>query len=125
MSSRPVAPHARRGRAALVAVLAAFVFASTAASAPAAPPASGAGFTGKAGRIYNLYYEHCKHYTFKALAWPRQAGSPIQAARMFAGPPRTFQPPAFRGCLAGLKAGKATITVAKLKALVAADDDHH
>jgi hypothetical protein len=107
-------------------VAAALLAACAAAAAPSTLPARGsaAGFTGKAAHIYDLYYEHCRHYTFKALAWPRQAGSATQAARMFAGPPRTFQPPAFRGCLAGLRAGKATITVAKLKALAAADDDH-
>ena len=114
----------RLSPAAAAVVASALVAASAAAPARLPPSGSTAGFGGKAARIYDLYYEHCKHYTYKALAWPRHAGSATQAARMFAGPPRTFQSPAFRGCLAGLGAGKATITVAKLVALAAADEDH-
>jgi hypothetical protein len=36
---------------------------------------------------------------------------------------RPYQPPAFRGCLAGLSAGEATIDLKRLLALIAADDD--
>jgi len=113
-------------RAAAVALAAVTLVTAPATAAAAHAPAKGtaAGFSGKAAHIYDLYYEHCSHYTWKALAWPQRAGNATQAARMFAGPPRTYQPPAFRGCLAGLGAGRATITVAKLVALAAADDDH-
>jgi hypothetical protein len=115
---------ARLSQVAAAVVASSLVAASAAAPARLPPSGSAAGLSGKAARIYDLYYEHCMHYTYRALAWPRQAGSQTQAARMFAGPPRTFQAPAFRGCLAGLGAGKATITVAKLVALAAADEDH-
>jgi hypothetical protein len=82
-----------------------------------------AGFTGKAAHIYDLYYEHCRHYTWVALAYPLKAHNAAQAARIFAGPKRPFQPPAYRGCLAGLGAGEATIDLKRLLALIAADDD--
>jgi hypothetical protein len=95
-----------------------------AAPAVAPPPAAvpedlpetgaAAGFGGRAARVYDLYYEHCKHYTYDALAWPQHARDATEAARLYTGPPREFQPPAFRGCLAGLGAGEATID---LKAL--------
>jgi hypothetical protein len=99
--------------------------AGPAAAAKTKLPATGigAGFTGKAAHVYDLYYEHCRHYTWVALAYPRKARNAAQAARIFAGPTRPFQPPAFRGCLAGLGAGQATIDLERLLALIAADDE--
>jgi hypothetical protein len=95
------------------------------ATAQAKLPKTGvaAGFRGKSAHIYDLYYEHCRHYTWVALAYPRKARNATDAARIFAGPKRPFQPPAFRGCLAGLGAGEATINLERLLALIAADDD--
>ena len=99
--------------------------AALAADAKGKLPRTGnaAGFKGKAAHIYTLYFEHCKHYTWRALAYPLTAHNAAQAALLFAGPPREFRPPAFRGCLAGLSAGEATINVKRLQALIAADDD--
>ena len=73
-----------------------------------------AGFAGRAARVYERYYEHCKVFTYDALAWPEKARDDEEAARIFAGPPRRYQPPAFRGCLHGLRAGEAHITLAEL-----------
>jgi uncharacterized repeat protein (TIGR03943 family) len=83
---------------------------------PKRPPPSGesAGFAGRAARVYERYYAHCKVYTYDALAWPEKARNDEDAARLFAGPPRRYQRPAFRGCLDGLRAGEARITLAEL-----------
>jgi uncharacterized repeat protein (TIGR03943 family) len=80
--------------------------------------AATAGFTGRAARVYDRYYEHCKVFTYEALAWPERARNAEEAARMFAGPPRRYQPPAFRGCLDGLEAGEASITLTELFARI-------
>jgi uncharacterized repeat protein (TIGR03943 family) len=87
----------------------------TAARAKAGPKTGkAAGFKGRAARVYDAYYKHCKQFTYDALAWPQRARNETEAARLFAGPPREFQSPAFRGCLAGLNAGEATIDLKTL-----------
>src|SRR5262245_12768672 len=61
-----------------------------------------AGFAGRGARVYDAYYSHCREFTPAALVWPDKAPSAAEAARRYAGPPREFQKPAYRGCLAGL-----------------------
>jgi uncharacterized repeat protein (TIGR03943 family) len=79
-----------------------------------------AGFTGRAARVYRSYYEHCKVFTYEALAWPKRARDAEEAARLFAGPARQYQRPAYLGCLAGLEAGEARITLKELFSRMAA-----
>jgi putative membrane protein len=93
----------------------------TAAAPPApqptkGPPPSGelAGFAGRAANVYERYYAHCKEFTYDALAWPERASNADEAARLFAGPPRPLQPAAYRGCVDGLNAGEARITLKEL-----------
>jgi hypothetical protein len=62
-------PRAARAAAVAAAVLTAAVLAAGTSAANLPATGAGAGFTGKAAHIYTLYYEHCKHYTYKALAW--------------------------------------------------------
>jgi hypothetical protein len=89
---------------------------------PATPQNHG-GYSGRAGRVYDTYFEHCKEFTYDALAYPKRATGEIDAARMFAGPPRELQPPAYEGCLAGLEADVATITLRDvIQALLGADE---
>jgi uncharacterized repeat protein (TIGR03943 family) len=78
------------------------------------PSGERAGFTGRAGNVYERYYAHCKEFTYDALAWPQRASDAEEAARLFAGPPRPLQPAAYRGCLDGLNAGEARITLKEL-----------
>lgn len=102
---------------------------ATPAAAPAptnalAPTGKDAGFSGRAAKVYETYYAHCKVFTYEALAFPKRVKTPEEAARVFAGPPRKFQPPAYRGCLDGLRAGEGRITVADvLKTLVEAAEE--
>jgi uncharacterized repeat protein (TIGR03943 family) len=90
-------------------------------TAPARPRVSGreAGFTGRAANVYDRYYDHCKEFTPEALAWPKTARSAEEAASVFAGPPRRYREPAYRGCLAGLRADVARITLRDLFARMA------
>jgi hypothetical protein len=87
-----------------------------------APPATSANRT---QRVYEAYYRHCRRFTWPALVYPQAARSETEAARKFAGPPRPYQRPAFRGCLAGLRAGEATIDLAEVKRLVEAEEAEH
>jgi putative membrane protein len=103
-----------------------YVSSSDAGASPAVSPApagaestsrrsgEAAGFAGRAARVYERYFAHCKVYTYDALAWPEKARNDEEAARLFAGPPRRYQRPAFRGCLDGLRTGEARITLAEL-----------
>ncbi len=75
------------------------------------PTGESAGFTGRAANVYERYYAHCREFTYEALAFPARVQTAEEAARLFAGPKREFQPPAYRGCLDGLRAGEARITV--------------
>jgi uncharacterized repeat protein (TIGR03943 family) len=79
-----------------------------------APSGERAGFAGRAANVYERYYAHCKEFTYDALAWPQRASNADEAARLFAGPPRPLQPAAYRGCVDGLNAGEARITLKEL-----------
>jgi hypothetical protein len=83
-----------------------------------------AGFAGRAATVYDRYYDHCKRYTYDALAFPAKVADDAAAAKLFAGPPRQFQPPAYRGCLAGLRAGVAFIDLRELKRQLAEEEEH-
>lgn len=101
--------------------------AASAAPTPAqttpAPSGEEVGFRGRAARVYERYYVHCKEFTYEALAFPSRVRTQEEAAKLFAGPPRQFQPPAYRGCLDGLRRGEGRITVADvIKALVAGEE---
>ena len=79
----------------------------------------------RAAAVYRTYYEHCRHFTPAALAYPQQATSAVAAARLFAGPPRRFRQPAYRGCLAGLRAGDATVDLKALLASMKEEKEEH
>jgi uncharacterized repeat protein (TIGR03943 family) len=82
-----------------------------------------AGFQGRAANVYDRYFDHCKEYTYEALVYPGKAKGNEEAARVFAGPPREFQPPAYQGCLAGLEADQASIDLRELILRMAGPDE--
>jgi hypothetical protein len=93
-----------------------------------APPATVAAETTEADRaqqVYDAYFQHCKEFTYQALAYPRTASDATDAARQYAGPPRQYQRPAFRGCLAGLRLGTPRITLADVKRVAAEEAEEH
>jgi hypothetical protein len=75
--------------------------------------------------VYDAYFRHCKEFTYRALAFPRTAVDAADAARQYAGPARQYQGSAFRGCLAGLRAGTPTITLADVKRIAAEEAEEH
>ena len=79
----------------------------------------------RAQLVYDAYFEHCKEFTYDALAFPRTAVDATDAARQYAGPPRKYQQPAFRGCLAGLRSGTPRITLADVKRTAAEEAKEH
>ena len=90
---------------------------SAAAEAPAPPPAATATTADRTQLVYDAYFRHCKQFTWQALVYPRAARDETDAARQYAGPPRQYQRPAFRGCLAGLRADAATVDLETIKRL--------
>ena len=76
-------------------------------------------------QVYDAYFQHCKEFTYQALAYPRTASDATDAARQYAGPPRPYQQPAFRGCLAGLRLGTPRITLADIKRAAAEEAEEH
>ena len=76
-------------------------------------------------QVYDAYFQHCKEFTYQALAYPRTASDATDAARQYAGPPREYQQPAFRGCLAGLQLGTPRITLADIKRTAAEEAKEH
>jgi hypothetical protein len=95
--------------------------------APAAAQGVGAkaGFAGRAARVYDAYYSHCREFTPAALVWPDEVDGAPAAAKLYAGPPREFQQPAYRGCLAGLRVTSGRFTVARVKALAEEEAKEH
>jgi uncharacterized repeat protein (TIGR03943 family) len=85
----------------------------TSTSAPAATGRE-AGYSGRAARVFDDFYSHCTQYTYEALAYPQPVRDAAESARLFVGQPSRFRKAAFDGCLAGLQAGEATITVQSL-----------
>jgi len=79
----------------------------------------------RAQRVYDAYFQHCKEFTYDALTFPRTAVDATDAARQYAGPPRQYQQPAFRGCLAGLRLGTPSITLADIKRAAAEEAKEH
>jgi len=79
----------------------------------------------RAQQVYDAYFQHCKEFTYQALAYPRTASDATDAARQYAGPPRQYQQPAFRGCLAGLRLGTPRITLADIKRAAAEEAEEH
>ena len=75
--------------------------------------------------MYDAYFQHCKEFTYGALAFPRTASDATDAARQYAGPARQYQRSAFRGCLAGLRAGTPQITLADVKRAAAEEAEEH
>jgi hypothetical protein len=80
---------------------------------PAAPEvsAAAAGHKGTAARVFDDFYFHCRRYTYQALVYPERVASADAAVRLFVGQPKNYREAAQDGCLAGLNAGEATITV--------------
>jgi hypothetical protein len=107
---------------AVAGVLAAFAALVAVRSTSSPPGEAKPALHGRAALVYDAYYEHCKHYTYDALAYPQHAGSAVEAARLYAGSPRRYQQAAFRGCLAGLEGGDGQITLSVVRAQ--RDDDH-
>jgi hypothetical protein len=93
------------------------------APAPAAPSAEPAGDRSQA--VYDAYFRHCREFTWRALVYPKTARNEVDAARQYAGPPRQYRRPAFRGCLAGLRADTATITLDEIKRLAEEEAKEH
>ena len=95
---------------------------------PAAPPptvATPAAPADRSQRVFEAYYRHCREFTWQALVYPQTARNQTEAARKYAGPPRRYQRPAFRGCLAGLRVGKPRIDLAEVKRLAEAEAEEH
>ena len=84
-----------------------------------------AGFSGRGARVYDAYYSHCREFTPGGLIWPQRAASAAQAAKLYAGPPRELQKPAYRGCLAGLENTTGRITVAVARRLAEEEAEEH
>jgi hypothetical protein len=98
------------------------------ATVPAPRPATVPATTSAVDRsqqVYDAYFQHCKEFTYQALAYPRTASDATDAARQYAGPPRQYQQPAFRGCLAGLRLGTPRITLADIKRAAAEEAEEH
>ena len=97
-------------------------------TAPVTAPATARATTSASDRsqqVYDAYFQHCKEFTYQALAYPRTASDATDAARQYAGPPRQYQQPAFRGCLAGLRLGTPRITLADIKRAAAEEAEEH
>jgi hypothetical protein len=75
--------------------------------------------------VYDAYYSHCREFTPGGLIWPDTASSAAEAAKLYAGPPREFQKPAYRGCLAGLNDSTGRVTVAVAKRLAEEEAEEH
>jgi hypothetical protein len=98
--------------------------ATLARPAPPPPAAEPAGVD-RSQAVYDAYFRHCKAFTWRALVYPKTARNEVDAARQYAGPPRQYQQPAFRGCLAGLRADSATITLEEIKRLAEEEAKEH
>jgi hypothetical protein len=98
--------------------------ATLAEPAPPAPSAEPVA-ADRSRAVYDAYFRHCKQFTWRALAYPKTARNEVDAARQYAGPPRQYQRPAFRGCLAGLRADSATITLEEIRRLAEEEAKEH
>jgi hypothetical protein len=94
------------------------------ATAPATIPAASTE-PDRAQLVYDAYFGHCKEFTYEALVFPRTAVDARDAARQYAGPSRPHRRSAFRGCLAGLRAGTPRITLADVKRIAAEEAKEH